>query len=312
MRSKLAMIGLAAGAAVAIAAGSAPAGALPVQQTLYEAPATAPAGGLWLPDGTAAGGHLWVADHVTGLCRVDPTPANPDFPGVLGSLAACYNFGLGRAAGTAGQPAYDPDGGFVYLPDTSSKSRGVTRLSLNTLGARLVTPTVIAPTAGLGGNQPSAVALGPDGKLYVGFRKNGSIVRITNPGGAGQTVEQVGRSSDGQPVRSMAFADDDLYLGESRLLTVVADPAGRSGPGCAPRCVAADAGTATSLLRIDPAAVPRTAAVYAAGFSFASGVAVLPPELDPSGLGGVFVGDDPTDGGLQPLQGRWWAVPYVP
>jgi hypothetical protein len=127
----------------------------------------------------------------------------------------------------------------------------------------------------------------------------------------------------------MAFAGDDLYLGESRLLTVVADPAGRAGPGCAPRCVASDAGagikplglayaapylyvgTATSLLRVDPAP-PRPAVVYATGFSFASGVAVLPPELDPGGLGGVFVGDDPTDGGLQPLQGRWWAVPYVP
>src|SRR5262249_44123977 len=41
--------------------------------------------------------------------------------------------------------------------------------------------TLIAPNAGLAGNQPTAVALGPDGKLYVGFLKNGDIVRISNP-----------------------------------------------------------------------------------------------------------------------------------
>jgi hypothetical protein len=68
----------------------------------------------------------------------------------------------------------------------------------------------VALTFGLAGDQPTAVALGPDGKLYTGFLKNGNIKRITNPSvlnptSQNQTVESVGSTPNGRPMRAMAF-----------------------------------------------------------------------------------------------------------
>jgi hypothetical protein len=40
---------------------------------------TSPSGPLWLPGGL--GGHLWVADHALGFCRLDPTAPGPPPPG---------------------------------------------------------------------------------------------------------------------------------------------------------------------------------------------------------------------------------------
>lgn len=55
---------------------------------------------------------------------------------------------------------------------------------------------------------PTSTALGPDGKLYVGFLKNGNINQIANPGVVNptpqnQTVESVGTSPNGRPILSM-------------------------------------------------------------------------------------------------------------
>ena len=43
----------------------------------------------------------------------------------------------------------------------------------------------VAPNGGLAGDLPTSTALGPDGKLYVGFLKNGNIKRILNLGASG-------------------------------------------------------------------------------------------------------------------------------
>jgi hypothetical protein len=88
----------------------------------------------------------------------------------------------------------------------------------------------VAPSFGLGGDQPTAVALGLDGKLDVGFLKNGNIKRITNPSISNptsqtQTVESVGSTPNGRSMRSMAFLGADLYTATDQGLSVVRNAA---------------------------------------------------------------------------------------
>ena len=63
---------------------------------------------------------------------------------------------------------------------------------------------------------PTSIALGPDGNLYVGFLKNGNVVRIVNPTALKidptQIVQSVGTAPNGRPIRSLAFVGPDLYL----------------------------------------------------------------------------------------------------
>src|SRR5919202_1358491 len=138
---------LGATAAVAVAA-SAPAFAA---ATIYYQPVTAPTGAAWIPDGTTAKGHLWLADHLSGLCRLNPGGASPT---ASAPLSNCI------LIGAAGQFAYDPvtvavrlneaatattfaadsKRHFVYYTDLSSKSNGsVTRLTFNSPTATLTT-----------------------------------------------------------------------------------------------------------------------------------------------------------------------------
>src|SRR5262249_9784404 len=99
--------------------------------------------------------------------------------------------------------------------------------------------TLLAPNAGLAGNQPTAIALGPDGNLYVGFLKNGNIVRITNvnpsPFSTNQTqvVQSVGVSPNGRPVRSLAFVGPDLYIGTTDSLARISNAI---SPSCTGGC----------------------------------------------------------------------------
>jgi hypothetical protein len=99
-----------------------------------------------------------------------------------------------------GQP-FAPAGAGVYmLPFLSDFTFGAFE-GLNT----------VAPGLGLAGEQPPALALGRDGKLYVGFLKNGNIKRVTNPSlnnptPQTQTVESVGTTPNGRTARAMAFS----------------------------------------------------------------------------------------------------------
>ncbi len=126
---------------------------------------TATVGALRLPDANGTG-HLWVADHLRGLCMVDTTTQ-----ALVG--ATCNVSAL-----SPGQPSFDPIRNLVYVPDNSAKSAGVVRLDWDPVTESFVGDTMLASTAGLAGNRPTASALGPDGKLYVGFLKNGSVVRV--------------------------------------------------------------------------------------------------------------------------------------
>lgn len=292
--------------------------------TIYETPATAPSGALWLND--SSGGHLWVSDHISGFCRLDPAgngtaTLNQD---------TCYNFGLG---GSAGQPAFDPTTHFLYLPDLSSKSSGITRLEFDPSTATLIPDTIIAPNGGIGGDRPDAVALGPDGDLYVAFRKNGNIAKVTNPGcidtatincATIQKKVAVGKSSDGKRVVNLAFAGSDLYLAETALLTRIRNVSTCTG-GCSavqtvtvnqPQALAYDGkylyvGNTTSVLRssLAPGGNPSIPVSYATGFAFVSGLAIKQSTLS-SPESSVFAGDDPS-AGITANSGRWWIMPAL-
>src|SRR3954471_9460884 len=116
--------------ALALVAGVAPMSANAADPTVYFAGATAPTGGIWVPDGTGlAGGHFWLSDHIRGFCRMNP-------------VNAANKAGTLNASGCLvadGQPAYFDYGPTVnnglnkvaFIPDGSAKSVGVIRVQLN-------------------------------------------------------------------------------------------------------------------------------------------------------------------------------------
>ena len=99
------------------------------------------------------------------------------------------------------------------MADYSGRAGGVKRVLIDIASQTVVSVTKIASTAGLEGNQPTALAFGLDGNLYVGFLKNGDIKRIVNPSvGAIQAVESVGTSPNGRKVHGIAFVGTSLYF----------------------------------------------------------------------------------------------------
>jgi hypothetical protein len=173
-------------------------------------------------------GHLWVGDHVMGLCPLDAAPDT--LHAVNGD--GCDPNGV---VGSPGQPAFDAINNFVYVPDNSTKSAGVWRLTYHPDTNTVDNPILMDP--GLAGLKADALALGPDmngvpnGALYVGNLKEAGIRRINNvldPNTRNQWTEVIAQTTDGRGINgSMAFVGNDLYLPENRGLTVI-----RNAPAC--------------------------------------------------------------------------------
>jgi hypothetical protein len=185
----------------------------------------------------------------------------------------------------------------------------------------------LAPTFGLGGDLPTAVALGPDGKLYVGFLKNGNIKRITNPSlinptSSNQIVESVGGTPNGRPMRAIAFLGADLYVATDQGLAVVHNAAAcfNNSGGCGNAVPVLDglAGVAHVGLTTDGAGkvyfsangavyrytpIDGRVVVVSSGFLFAAGHTNT---LTLDGFGNLWIGDDPTDFNFS---GRLWRIP---
>jgi streptogramin lyase len=280
---------------------------------------TSPSGTLWLPG--QLGGHLWIADHTSGLCRLDPTAPGSATPLAINS-ATCN-----LAASSPGQPDFDSTTNFVYVPDNSSKSQGVWRLIFDPATETVVTDIRLAPTAGLGGNRPSAVAFSHyDGKLYVSFLKNGNISRIATPAGASQIVEAAGSSSDGRRVVGLAFVDWDLYLAEKDQVTRIGCATSTLCKGsCKATAIGVNVATPGALTADDTNRILYTAdltKVYR--FTLATstldtmssqgslnGTNINFQNISAVGLNGsgdLFIGDDPT-AGASPSQGHLWMLP---
>lgn len=219
------------------------------------------------------------------------------------------------------------------MPDLSSKSSGVTRLEFDPSTATLIPDTIVAPNAGIGGDRPDAVALGPDSNLYVTFKKNGRIVKLTNPGCIDtatvncadiQKAVSIGSSSDGKRVASLAFVGSDLYLAETTLLTRIRNATLCTG-GCkaaqtvtvnTPLSLAYDGsflyvGNTFDILRttVAPGGNPTLPVIYSSGYAFVSALAVK-KATSQSSTAQLYAGDDPSQGtGVN--KGHWWVMPLL-
>lgn len=298
--------------------------ALAATATIIVTNQTAPTGGVVL---TGADGlqHLWEGDEISGLCRFDPTGTT--WTKDPNSCLLAF----------AGSPAIKPgnvsfDGHYIYIPDLSSKSIGVGKVAYDpTLnggkgGLSIFDRGVVAPTCGLAGSLPWATAFGPDGNLYVSFKKNANITRIINPGafsGNCADVHTIGTSGDGRKSFALAFAGTNLWETNNNGIGVIPNATAITTGTVASNEIflvagavgmASDAngevyvGTTTDLEVFDGVAGSNPVSV-ATGLSLVNGVAVDPTSVGLPGTlaGRVLVADDPT-GGLQPNTGRTWLV----
>ena len=193
---------------------------------------TTPQGGLVL-SGTAinpATGnpfrHLWTADAANGFCRLDPdvdTPATHTL-----TSATCLSTVAGGAFNAA-QMTFDPATNTIYAVDGGGKA-GIFVLHFlpdGDSGQGLmdqVNTSILGPTCGIAVNQPNATSLGPDGNLYVGFRRSGNIMRInsplTNPLPCANVQPAVIVTGD-RLTSQMAWVGRTLFLNDSRLSLLV-------------------------------------------------------------------------------------------
>ena len=170
--------------------------------SLYAAGITRPAGLNWI------GTHVWISDASQGFCRVDPGS-----PGVA-SLSNCFKPTL---TFVAGQASFDSVRNVIYIPDAATASAGIFRVAYvpdtETLGA--------STNLGNGNLQPTAVAVAPEGSLFIGSRPNGNINKITTPATTPSAPVKIATTSNGLGVRAMLFIANDLYLAETVNVTVI-------------------------------------------------------------------------------------------
>jgi hypothetical protein len=272
--------------------------------------------GMTLPSGLVKiGSDYWVSDHLLGFCKLFPgTPG-----GVDQNACATAQVSSGQAAAKEGlaNPS-DPNSKvtYAYVPDNASKGRGVWRY---TIKDGIVQDFVMLNNAGIDGNRPMAVALDPDGNLYVSLGRNNNIMRIRNPDPSGDSVrpqpEKVGTSAVKVGPPALAFVGNTLYLAEGTGLTALVPASGTDTRTCNGTCTAKAVNTGVSA----PVFVTSDAtALYIAdlgnAYRFVPPASGIPGCIKPvgSGYGGVaslvvkpatdtvaaslYVGDDPTAG----------------
>ncbi|HKT50367.1 MAG TPA: fibronectin type III domain-containing protein [Candidatus Angelobacter sp.] len=155
--------------------------------------------------------HLWVTDGVQGLCRMDP---DIDTPGT-------HSINPDTCLVSQVRPSvltFDPVNSLLYTADTGKL--GLVSLhylpagdngqgSIDQLGI-----TAVAVNCGIFGNQPDSLALGPDSNMYIGFRKNGNIVRVTGPTQqtiACSDVQNVANIPDNKRNQALGFIGHTLF-----------------------------------------------------------------------------------------------------
>lgn len=189
--------------------------------------------------GVVVGSNLYTGDAANGFRHwkaADPANPDPINSGFLvfdsdpsksvGGTALCFFFCK------VGQVAYDGNQTVYVTAYDQAKGQpgsvtvpGVWRLIVDPLTGNVQPDQQLVPKFGLAGNLPNSSALGPDGNLYVGFIKNGNVVRIVHPTLSNtdptQIVQSVGTSPNGRPIRSLTFVGPDLYLGTSDGLSLI-------------------------------------------------------------------------------------------
>lgn len=279
--------------------------------SLYANGVTGPAGIVQI------GNYQWVSDHLQGFCRLD----DPEKDGTYTINETTCN----TSAVSPGQASYDPNTNYVYVPDNSSKSQGVWRLKI--VGDKVATrdpdrPTLLAPGKGLANLRTTATALSNDGSfLYVGSIKSGDIKRVANPSLAAtrQTVQTIGKTSDGRGLSGITLNNNDLYLAEGDGVTIIPQVRGcRPASPCfaepltsistiAPMAITTDSNDSVYVADITNEVLKYSISddevtqVYNGAFRIISGLGL---NADKNKL---LIGDDPTDGdGI--AKGRVWAI----
>jgi hypothetical protein len=168
---------------------------------------THPRGLVYL--GAPGSGHFWVADELKGLCRIDATG--------LGQ-AALTNCVKPSASFVAGQPAADTPAVSktanvnVYVPDVSGNSAGILRYAFNAATQTLSQSGVLSQGRG---TTAAALAISPQGDLYIGPTTGSQVTKIVTPATAPSAAISVASTLQGQGVRNMAFNGNDLYMMEN-------------------------------------------------------------------------------------------------
>src|SRR5262245_36666903 len=121
--------------------------------------------------------------------------------------------------------AYDPLTNTIYSVSDGAKAN-VARYHYQPdgdTGQGLVSTTAEfigdAGGCGLGGNFPWAVALGPDGNIYVSFKLNGNLVRVIAPSSANvpcSNFQVMGSTADTRRGLSLAWVGHDLWGSDIR------------------------------------------------------------------------------------------------
>ena len=194
------------------------------------------AGGLVDP-----AGRIWVSDHNGGFCRT--TPATDDGPGQIehpqraGAPGARTCLGgllpdAGPGPDAAGQPVLvdptpDRKGNgdeLALIPDGASPSSDVVRARWNPNTKLFAFQDTITMSGARG--RPTALALGPDDAVYVGFQREGTVQRILDPAGVEPDRRDLGqhdRRQGGPDIAVGADADGEpvVYVGEAGGLQVL-------------------------------------------------------------------------------------------
>ena len=310
-----------------------------------------PAGNNFAPHTPAGmliiGSNIWVGDEVQGLHHYVPADPNNVDPINTGKIMFDTNTEWSVGGGTAcipwcsvGQIVQDGSTRAYVASYDHAKGQpfqvggpGVWMLEFQSAFGNFSPFAGLSPVAagqGLSGDQPTAIALGPDGKLYVGFLKNGNIKRVTNPSlmnpaPQSQKVESVGTTPNGRSIRAMAFVGPDLYVATDQGLAVVRNAGGciANAAGCGNAVPVQDGfagashvGLATDgvsrlyfsvngagVFRYTPS--DRRVTAVSSGFAFVAGHTNT---LTLDAFGNLWIGDDTTDGALN-FTGRLWRVP---
>jgi uncharacterized repeat protein (TIGR01451 family) len=154
--------------------------------------------------------HLWYGDSSNGFCRVDPEIDDPDLtqpaPGI-GRFNNIITTCVGQIQAGAFAPmqaTFDASTNTIYAADIPRTANGVIRMhylpagdnghgSIDPIHVQSLMgnstarnsaggcPVVLDPRAGQTPFTMTSAALGPDGNLYIGWARNGSITRIPHP-----------------------------------------------------------------------------------------------------------------------------------
>ena len=282
--------------------------------------------------------HLWSADPVNGLCRLDPDIDSPG-PHTI-NIATCLTTVVNTIAFNPGQLSFDPAANDLYAVDQSGKN-GIFRLHYLPSGDNgnglidRIQQEVVGATCNIAGNQPVAATLGPDGNLYVGFKRTGAIMRILSPqteplpcANVQAQVMLVSTLDQGLGwTRHTLFVTDkritDIFPNADNCLTPI-----QGNTVCSPSTLLSTlpgimtsdqiypstSGTniyiaqTTSITRFSTVTGVPTINFGGAGFSFISAFAVDGANLASPVL---YVGDDPSNG-LTPGSGRWFQISNAP